>query len=101
MLRDKADGAAQAAYRMQVRLGVVLRLRAILTGIAGRVYLAQAGRPEHQQAYTALTTCEALTLPGPAVPLTLSTTPEPFPSYDEDKQLAAAVLPGWMGIRFQ
>jgi len=101
VLRDKADSAAQAAYRMEVRLGVVLRMRIILTSIAGRVYLAQAGVPEQQQAYTRLTTCEALALPGPAVPLTLSTPAEPFPSYDEEKHLAATVLPGWMGIRFQ
>lgn len=62
LLHDKADSAAKAYYRMQVRLGVVLRMRAILTSITGRVYLTQDGMAGQRQAYEGLKACEALTL---------------------------------------
>ena len=56
-LQDKADSTARAYYRMQVRLRVVLRLRAILTSIAGRVYLMQDGMDVQRQAYDGLKAC--------------------------------------------
>ncbi len=62
-LKDRAERAAEAHYRMQVRLGVVLRLRAILTRIAGRVYMTQGGTSGQRQAYAGLESCEALALP--------------------------------------
>ena len=100
-LHDKANSAAKAYYRMQARLGVVLRMRALLTSIAGRVYLAQAGTADQQQAYEGLRTCEALTLGATSSPVSTPVIPEPFPSYAEEMKLAEAVLPGWMGIRFK
>jgi hypothetical protein len=42
-LRGKADMARTLAYRMEVRLGVVLRMRTILATIAGREYLSGLG----------------------------------------------------------
>ena len=103
VLRKKSQVAESASYRMEVRLGVVLRMRAILTAVAGRVYLASRGTPEERAAYEALLRCEALALPAADTPLPASTTTvaEPFPPYEDDVRLAAKVLPAWMGIRFK
>src|SRR2546426_5481998 len=103
VLRKKTQVAEAASYRMEVRLGVVLRMRAILTAVAGRVYLATRGTPEERAAYEALLRCEALALPAADTPLPASTATvaEPFPPYEDDVRLAAKVLPAWMGIRFK
>src|SRR2546426_2117024 len=37
VLRDKGEKSAAASYRTEVRLAAVLRLRAVLTSVAGRV----------------------------------------------------------------
>jgi len=103
VLGDKGESAAAAAYRMEVRLAVVLRLRGVLSEIAGRVYLASRATPAERAAYDALRACEDLRLPPaagapaapPAVPF------EPFPPWEDDVKLARAVLPAWMGINFR
>jgi hypothetical protein len=59
-LREKTDNATKAYYRMQVRLGVVLRMRALLTSIAGRVYLTRDGMTEQRKSYDELKACEAV-----------------------------------------
>src|SRR3989442_10857416 len=103
VLRKKTQVAEAASYGMEVRLGVVLRMRAILTAVAGRVYLATRGTPEERAAYEALVRCEDLGLgagEGP-LPLTTAAVAEPFPPYEDDVRLAAKVLPAWMGIRFK
>ena len=100
-LRQRTEDAAAARYRMEVRLGVVLRMEAVLTRIAGRVYLATEGTAAQRAAYDALVACERLAL-GDGSPSTIvPVTPEPFPSYDEELKLAEATLPAWMGIRFK
>src|SRR5204863_50369 len=93
VLRKKSQVAESASYRMEVRLGVVLRMRAILTAVAGRVYLASRGTPEERAAYEALLRCEALALPPADTPLPESTTTvaEPFPASEDDVRLAAKV----------
>ena len=103
VLRKKTEVAEAASYRMEVRLGVVLRMRAILTAVAGRVYLATHGTPEERAAYEALVRCENLDLgPGEGpLPLVTAAVAEPFPPYEDDVRLAAKVLPAWMGIRFK
>jgi thiol-disulfide isomerase/thioredoxin len=102
VLRKKTEVATTASYRMEVRLGVGLRMRAILTTIAGRVYLAKAGTPEERAAHQALVDCEGLTL-DPAVGATtvLAAAPEPYPPFEDDVKLAEKVLPAWMGIHFK
>lgn len=101
ILNDKGEAAAAATYRMEVRLAVVLRMRSILTSIAGQVYVATHATPAERAAYAALKQCEALGLP--AVPLGEKTqaTMQPFPPFDEDVQRAQAALPAWMGIQFR
>jgi hypothetical protein len=78
----------------------VLRMQMILTSIAGRVFLAQDGNDEQRKAYERLRACESINL-GDMKTTTKTPAPlAPFPSYDEERQLAETVLPGWMGIRF-
>jgi len=103
VLRDKSEKASPAAYRMEVRLAVVLRLRAVLSEVAGRVYLATRATPAERAAYDALRACEDLRLPpaaaAPAAPPAFPF--EPFPPWEDDVQLAREVLPAWMGINFR
>ena len=103
VLGNKGESASAAAYRMEVRLAVVLRLRGVLSEIAGRVYLATRASPEERAAYDALRACEDLRLPpaagAPAAPPAMPF--EPFPPWEEDVKLARAVLPAWMGISFR
>ena len=49
-----------AAYRMDVRLAALLRLRTVLTALAGRVYVATRATPAERAAYDALRACEDL-----------------------------------------
>src|SRR5581483_5183581 len=101
-LRERAETASAAAYRMEVRLAAVLRLRALLASIAGRVWLATHAAPGERTAYEKLRACEDLRLGAPpASPTTVVSTPEPFPPYDDDVKLAENVLPAWMGINFR
>jgi thiol-disulfide isomerase/thioredoxin len=102
LLRGKAETAAAARYRMEVRLAVVLRLRTLLTTIAGRQYLETRGTREERRAYGALATCEDLRLASePLVPGTPVREAEPFPRYADELRLVENVLPAWMGIRYR
>ena len=104
VLRKKSDAASAASYRMEVRLGAVLRMRRILASVAGRVYLATRGSPEERTAYESLRACEDFTLgTGDPVPVSMPALArqDPFPQYDDDVRLAGKVQPAWMGIRFK
>ena len=102
LLRRQANTASAARYRMEVRLAIVLRLRTLLTTIAGRQYLESDGTRQERRAYEALVTCEDLRLsPDPLVPGTPVRTPEPFPRYADELTLVEGVLPAWMGIRYR
>ena len=99
-LRPHVDDAAAAAYRMEVRLAAILRMRSVLTEIAGRLWLEREARPEDRAAHRALLACEDLRLPGVVHDSREPEAAEPFPSYESDLELARTLLPGWMGIRF-
>ncbi len=99
-LHDKSEDAGATSYRMEVRLAVVLRMRATLTGIAGRTYLETRGSDQERAAYRALRECEDLTLAPTRRPVMALADPEAFPPFEDDLQRATAALPGWMGIRF-
>jgi hypothetical protein len=60
-LKRRADDAKEARYRSEVRLGAVLRMRTLLTTIAGRVYLER--HAEAQARFDRLTRCEDLAFP--------------------------------------
>lgn len=101
-LKEKADTAAAASYRMQVRLGVVLRMRAVLTRVAGQIWMATEATSAERATFQALQACEDLAVPVKGHPLAIPVNePDPFPSYDEELQLAQTVLPAWMGIQFR
>ncbi len=102
VLRRKSASAGEVAYRMEVRLGVLLRMRALLTHIAGRVWLATKATPDVRAAYAALRDCEQFALPAAGVaPGTELARVEPFPRLEDDLALADDVLPAWMGIQFK
>lgn len=103
LLRERSDAASKAAYRMEVRLGVVLRMRAILTQIAGRVYLAEHGTPAERETYAALLACEDVNFVAePAVASAAQLDPPAaFPALDDDRRVVQAVMPAWMGIQFK
>jgi thiol-disulfide isomerase/thioredoxin len=101
-LRDNAERAKAIGYRMEVRQGVVLRMRALLLSIAGRVYLADRGGSAERDTYAALRACEALAIPPtPLPPGTELVRAEPFPALADDVELASSVLPAWLGIQFR
>ena len=103
VLRQREQDAAAAAYRMEVRLGVVLRMRALLDQIAGRVYLAERGSAEERDTYAALVACEdvAFATNPPFTAAAAMDAPPPFPALQNDRAVVEAVMPAWMGIQFK
>ncbi len=100
-LHERADTARSLAYRIEVREGVVLRMRTILATIAGREYLSRQGGREERAAYDSLLSCEALTLPlVRPVPGMRPAERVAFPALEDDLMTARKVMPAWMGIRF-
>ncbi len=113
LLRQRAENAAAAAYRMEVRLGVVLRMYNQLTNIAGRVFLHESAAVDRQAEYETLRRCENLAF----APLEAGNRngllalwpfaedepddPVPFPRLADDQELVADVMPAWMGIRYR
>jgi thiol-disulfide isomerase/thioredoxin len=103
LLKGRADAAEAAAYRMEVRLGVVLRMRALLDQIAGRVYLAEHGTPEERDTFAALRACEDVNFAAdpPYASAAAMEPPRQFPALDDDRQVVQHVMPAWMGIQFR
>ena len=101
-LKQKADDASAASYRIEVRLGTVLRMRSLLTNVAGRQYIAAQATPEERAAYERLHACEDMTLddnPRVASAAQLEA-PQPFPPLLDELRLVQAVMPAWMGINY-
>ncbi len=86
---------------MQVRLGALLRMKTILTDIAGRIWLERQASDDERAGYAALLECETLTLPRSETEAGPAPEREPFPSYEDDLALSREVLPGWMGVRYR
>lgn len=102
-LRERSKLAREAAYRMEVREAALLRMRAGLLRIAGRVHLARHAGPDAKAAFHRLFACEDFALPLADDPGALATpAPEPaLPPYAEDVAVAARVAPAWIGISFR
>lgn len=98
-LGQRTRAADEAAFRMEVRLAVMLRLRTLLTGVAGRHHLATRGTAAERASFEALRRCEDLALPVPP-PATPPAAPPPYPTLQDDLRVVQEVLPGWMGISF-
>jgi len=103
LLKQRADSADAAAYRMEVRLGVVLRMRALLTQVAGRQYLAERASRSERSTFASLRACEDVNfLASPSFATAAAMQPpETFPPLEEDRQVVQAVMPAWMGIQFR
>ena len=89
----------EISYRSEIRVAALLRMRFVLTSVAGREWSKSNQR--QARAVEALIQCEDLALPvpapsRPAVPLEASK----LPPMAEDQQRAAAARPGWLGITF-
>lgn len=100
-LKRKQEDAAAARYRAEVRIGSVLRMRTVLTSIAGRAYLQALGAPEQRSDYEQLARCEDLSLPQPETRIATFEPPTPLPRLEDDRKLIESVMPSWMGIRYQ
>lgn len=100
--RRMEEEARAASYRMQVRLGAALRVRMLLTRIAGRVYLDRYGMEAERAAYERLEACERFELPSrPPRPSGSRSDPPAYPPLAEEMELLSALLPGWLGVDFQ
>ena len=106
-LRDRAEWASQGRWRLEVRRAAILRLRALLTAVAGRVLLAMGPHAmensyAERDAVERLLSCEAIE-PGEfptAEPAESAPKIEPFPPLADDIALLKKVLPSWLGVRF-
>ncbi len=100
-LKTIAAESQTASYRMEVRRAVVLRMRALLTRIAGLVYLDRVAGADQRQAFEALVACEDLTIGRATRPSRRARAlPPPFPPLIDEMELLANVLPGWLGIEY-
>jgi thiol-disulfide isomerase/thioredoxin len=102
-MKQKSDDALAAGYRTEVRVGAVLRMNAILSAIAGQVYLEQHASEAERTAYARLVACEALPLgPPPQVASAAALDmPAPFPTLVHEREIVDAVMPAWMGINYR
>jgi hypothetical protein len=100
-LLENTEAAAAAAYRMDVREAVLIRMRTLLVSAAGRAYLDSRGRPEERTAFQAVKSCESLSLPGLPPADAPASQPEPYPPLAADIKLSDSLHPSWLGIAFQ
>jgi hypothetical protein len=91
----------EIAYRTEIRVAALLRMRFVLTSAAGRLWI-KSRRREAAAALQALDRCEDLDLGLPAhAPNAVASAPNAlFPALAEDQQRAAGARPGWLGITF-
>lgn len=100
-LHERETEAAAASYRMEVRLAAVLRMRAILVEVAGRVWLQDGATAAEQRAYADLVACEESVRIPEGIEIADLSPHEPFPPFDTDITRANAAMPAWMGVRFR
>ncbi len=97
----RLDTVNEVAYRMQVRLAAILRMRTVLSRVAGQVLVETQGTDAQKQSLAGLNSCESFALPlrqdkrAPA-----PKDPPSLPSYEVDLAQAQAVFPAWLGIQF-
>lgn len=97
---SRLDTVNEVAYRMQVRLAAILRMRTLLSRIAAQVLVETRGTEAQKRALASLTSCEDFALPlGGKVEVALKDPPA-LPSYEQDLSDAQAVFPAWLGIQF-
>lgn len=103
------EAASSSEYRVAVRLAALLRMRVLLTRVAGMQLLDEIGADEDgrlkegREALAALTACESAPVgtPEPLVADAMPVELEGLPPFEEDLETVRRVLPSWLGIRFQ
>jgi len=100
LIHSKEMAADGARYRMEVRLAALLRLRTLLTSLAGRQYLATRASAAQRHRYDRLVTCEDLVLPSTPGADTVDLSPD-LPRFDDDVRATQAALPSYLGIQFR
>ena len=101
LVASRMDTVNEVAYRMEVRLAAMLRMRVVLTNIAGRVLVQTAGTDAQKTALAQLSDCEQFALPLPPAAASKEKEAPTMPSYEDDLTQAEAVFPAWLGIEFQ
>ena len=100
-LIDATAGLDEIAYRAEVRLAALLRMRTVLLDVAGRSYLHSRAGSKEAAAFAALEGCEDLNLKlAPAVGLASPAMKPALPALDTDRQAAARARPAWLGFVF-
>jgi thiol-disulfide isomerase/thioredoxin len=101
-LKDRTETAEEARYRTEVRLGAVLRIRALLTSVAGRVFVERHAGSSERDGLAQLSRCEDFAFQGDLTAVAASVGPPiPFPPLADDRRLIESVMPSWLGIRYQ
>jgi len=90
----------EIAYRTEVRVAALLRMRFVLTSLVGREWIKQ--RPAQGKAFAALLACEDLALPLPVAENQSLSKPASakLPPLAEDQRRALQIRPGWVGITY-
>jgi thiol-disulfide isomerase/thioredoxin len=94
--RIRLTASRASRDRAEVRMGALLRLRALLTSLVGQHLLGTEGSAEDRAMLSALRTCEDLRLPRPS-PATPPPSPAKFPSIENDERLAVGGAPAALG----
>jgi len=101
-LIEATSGLDEIAYRAEVRLAALLRMRTLLLAVAGRFHLQAEGKPKEVAASAALEECEALDLAlSPVAGLARPTLKPALAALDSDRQAAARAQPAWLGFVFE
>jgi hypothetical protein len=92
----------ELAYRTEIRVAALMRMRFIFTTVAGRLWVKS--KTNQAKAVDALFRCEDLSLSVPAAPPRMAEHVQPsrttFPRFEVDQVLATQNQPGWLGITF-
>ena len=102
-LIDATVGLDEIAYRAEVRLAALLRMRTILLDVAGRSFLQSQSQIRSQEAaaFAALEGCEDLDLKlAPAAGSARPAVKPALPALETDRQAAARAQPAWLGFVF-
>jgi hypothetical protein len=100
-LIEATAGLDEIAYRAEVRLAALLRVRTLLLDVAGRSYLQTQGKPKETAALAALEGCENLDLNlSPVTGVARPTAKSALVALDSDRQAAARAQPAWLGFVF-
>ena len=94
--RIRLTASRASRDRAEVRMGALLRLRALLTSLVGQHLLGTEGSAEDRAMLSALRACEDLRLPRPT-PAAPPPTPAKFPSIENDERLAVGGAPAQLG----